>query len=437
MTIKLATLSLILITLFASCKKKQEPQPTPQLPEPTLTAFSLSTRYVGDANFMIPMPNSNSKGEFSYTSDNPAVATVSGDSILIKSAGTANITATQKATAAYTGGAIRTTFNVLPSIFIAGYSYTTSGDIALYWRNGSPVSLNGYGSANDIVVHNGDIYVAGTMSTNQSYAYPGYWKNGLQTIFPKTGGALGIAVLGNDVYVAGYTFTTYNASTYKVATLWKNGTEIPLQNPLPCCGEISSSVATGIAIYNNEIYICGTANDQSHHFSSAMIWKADGTGTALSKPSQTRLTDTSSQAFSITFQGGDIYLSGLTSIEFGNSYLTYWKNGTAMPFNLPAVINSRANAIAIGGADVNIAGIDAIGGTNNAAYWKNGVKTLLLASAEANDIAVQGSDTYVVGSTFPVANSITASPVYWLNGTINSLQAPNNTRAMAVTIVTH
>ena len=58
----------------------------------------------GDPAFDLPAPSSNSTGAFSYSSDNPAVATVSGNTVTITGAGTANITASQAADANYLAG---------------------------------------------------------------------------------------------------------------------------------------------------------------------------------------------------------------------------------------------------------------------------------------------------------------------------------------------
>lgn len=79
---------------------------------PTLSNFNITPRLVGDAPFNITPPTSNSTGAFTYTSSNPAVATVSGNVITIIGAGSTIITATQAAAGAYTTGSIATTLVV-------------------------------------------------------------------------------------------------------------------------------------------------------------------------------------------------------------------------------------------------------------------------------------------------------------------------------------
>ncbi len=79
---------------------------------PTLTNFNIPPKNFGDAPFTITPPTSNSTGAFTYTSSNPLVATVSGNTITIVGVGSTVITATQAAAGAYTSGSITTTFVV-------------------------------------------------------------------------------------------------------------------------------------------------------------------------------------------------------------------------------------------------------------------------------------------------------------------------------------
>jgi uncharacterized protein YhjY with autotransporter beta-barrel domain len=70
----------------------------------TITWVASINRTFGDAAFALPLPTSNSTGAFSYSSDNPAVATVSGNTVTIIGAGSATITASQAADANYVAG---------------------------------------------------------------------------------------------------------------------------------------------------------------------------------------------------------------------------------------------------------------------------------------------------------------------------------------------
>jgi Secretion system C-terminal sorting domain len=79
---------------------------------PTITNFSIPPKTLGDAPFTITAPTSNSTGAFTYTSSNPAVATISGNTITVVGIGTTVITATQAAAAPYSSGTITATLVV-------------------------------------------------------------------------------------------------------------------------------------------------------------------------------------------------------------------------------------------------------------------------------------------------------------------------------------
>ena len=68
---------------------------------PTLGTFSIPAKIIGDAAFSLTQPTSNSLGDFSYTSSDPTVATVSGTTLTLLKMGSTTITATQAATPNY------------------------------------------------------------------------------------------------------------------------------------------------------------------------------------------------------------------------------------------------------------------------------------------------------------------------------------------------
>ncbi len=79
---------------------------------PTITNFVIPSKNVGNAPFLITAPTSNSTGAFTYTSSNPAVATVTGSTITIVGVGNTTIKATQAAAGGYTVGTKSTMFTV-------------------------------------------------------------------------------------------------------------------------------------------------------------------------------------------------------------------------------------------------------------------------------------------------------------------------------------
>ncbi len=79
---------------------------------PTITNFTIPSKNVGNPAFTITAPASNSTGAFTYTSSNPAVATVTGSTITILSVGNTTIKATQAAAGGFTAGTKSTMFTV-------------------------------------------------------------------------------------------------------------------------------------------------------------------------------------------------------------------------------------------------------------------------------------------------------------------------------------
>ena len=106
-----------LVTNFASFRTSSAltvaNMPAAFYPAASLSGFSVPSKTFGDAPFALTAPTSNSDGAFTYSSSNPAVATVSGSTVTIVGAGTTTITATQAATFNYNGSnSISATFTV-------------------------------------------------------------------------------------------------------------------------------------------------------------------------------------------------------------------------------------------------------------------------------------------------------------------------------------
>ena len=81
---------------------------------PILSAFSIASKYIGDAAFQVTAPTSTSTGAFYYTSDNESVATITDSGMItIVSVGSATITANQYATTNFNATAITTIFITL------------------------------------------------------------------------------------------------------------------------------------------------------------------------------------------------------------------------------------------------------------------------------------------------------------------------------------
>ncbi|SBV37492.1 exported hypothetical protein [uncultured Stenotrophomonas sp.] len=81
---------------------------------PSLDWIGDLQKVYGEADFELPLPQSNSPGAFTFTSSNPAVATVNGRSVTLVGEGSTTLTATQAATSNYLTGAVTLTLVVSP-----------------------------------------------------------------------------------------------------------------------------------------------------------------------------------------------------------------------------------------------------------------------------------------------------------------------------------
>jgi len=116
---------LLLITTIFSCNKKDEPS----LLDPIITEFTIPEKNIGDNPFELTPPKSTSTGEFSYSSSNKNVATISGNTVTIVGKGITTISATQAATENFTSGKISSEFIVTdPSTIISTLYVSTTGN---------------------------------------------------------------------------------------------------------------------------------------------------------------------------------------------------------------------------------------------------------------------------------------------------------------------
>jgi hypothetical protein len=83
---------------------------------PTLTGFTIDAKTVGDDSFTIIPPTSNSGGNFTYSVTDGTLATVSGDIVTVRAAGTTTIIATQAATDMYGSASVNAELVIYPSL---------------------------------------------------------------------------------------------------------------------------------------------------------------------------------------------------------------------------------------------------------------------------------------------------------------------------------
>jgi len=182
--------------------------------------------------------------------------------------------------------------------------------------------------------------------------------------------------------------------------VWKNGVAATVGT--------TSYILTGVQVAGGVVYTCGYATG-----SSGAYWK-DGVPTYLSDPADPLQ---SSGANALAVSGGDVYVAGYAwksgpDSPYGLTVPTYWKNG------VPVTIGGGSReltCVAASGGDVYVGGsINA--GVLVAAYWKNGIPNLLPSGSGAAAVlglTLAGADVYATGYVYAGGHTV---PVYWKNG---------------------
>lgn len=212
-------------------------------------------------------------------------------------------------------------------VYVSGYKRPTSGDFDRvgYWKNGVFTELGAAGHADDIIVQNGIVYVAGDDQGKLAY-----WKSGVVnhlTPGTTTAKATGIVVKGNDVYVSGY---EYSSGGISVAKYWVNGNVVNLTDG------ITHARATDINIIGTDLYVSGHTKNESGK-GIVQYWK---NGVA------TNLTDGKQDDFAskLSVIGKDVFVAYTTYNSGGSSTAKYWHDGKITTLS---EINSNANSIAV------------------------------------------------------------------------------------------
>lgn len=139
------------------------------------TFAAINKQYFAGPHTIVP-PTTNNSNPMVYTSDNPAVATISGSIITFTGVGTVNITATQAEDASYEGNSVSTLLTVLGKDLISNFGSISSTDVTFLDANGKiggALGIDKYGKIQDIFE---DLVTAGLimhLDVANTASYPG------------------------------------------------------------------------------------------------------------------------------------------------------------------------------------------------------------------------------------------------------------------------
>jgi hypothetical protein len=287
------------------------------------------------------------------------------------------------------------------NVFVVGITVNSNGNtVATIWKNGVATPLADASitsSATGISVVNGDTYVSGNIKYQ-----PVYWKNGVLYPlgnYPRGSMASSIGINNGEVIVTGY---TADYMSFAVAASWKNATLSPL-----AVDTTIDSYANTVTFDSGDIYISGWTSNEHNQFTAPVYWK-NGSITSLTGLSKRNnvITDIAIFDHKVYAVGGTLDTSN--SMKYVERALL-WENGNLTVLD-SSTNDSYATAVARSGSDVYVTGEL---NDNSAVYWKNGVVKVLstgtgLIPSQANAIAIVGSDVYMAGKDGQAA-------VYWKN----------------------
>lgn len=267
-------------------------------------------------------------------------------------------------------------------IYISGQQRINNMDVACYWKNGDffPVTDQTKASwAEDIVVNNGTVYLAGSFDNK-----PCFWENGVRTdLNPQLfRGFVHKMLINQDMlYFVGKGNTTDEDSTQ--AILWKKE---KLNMPETILSNTIREWIEDLAFENNQLYIPGTFKGKPGYWINNWDTRVDIPG---------ELGGTKE----IIFHNGDTYIVGARILnnvfEWG-----YWKNNLFHSWNFGvegAVFDSEINEKGMFYAT----GFKFDNSDNRKAhYWVDGTGKNLTTGGETsygNGIAINSTDIYVAG----------------------------------------
>jgi hypothetical protein len=240
-----------------------------------------------------------------------------------------------------------------------------------------------------------------------------------------------------------YTYVASGSPTQAVLTTPGPNTSTPLSG-----ASVTFSWTPGNTATHFEFWV-GTSVGSSNLYNSGNVTATTETVTGLPSNGETiyarlySLIDGAWQYTNYTYVAStapNVYVVG-TAYNGTNYVAAYWENGVATVLPTPTGMTSaNASGIAVSGSDVYVVGTatygetETVNGDTEAVYWLNGVATVLpnptgTIAAEAYAVTVSGSDVYIAGfagiNTTNIAANTTDIAAYWKNGVATTLPIPN------------
>jgi len=263
------------------------------------------------------------------------------------------------------------------------------------------------------------VYIVGD-SSGSGMIRPRMWQDGFlqpsgldSALYPRS-----VFLSGNDVYVTGLGFSGILSPL--LPRYWKNG----IGSVLPHPPGAEQSRAEDIFVANGNVHIVGSATifDFISIQTIPSYWKNE-ISTPLLLPGP--FTDDYS-AVAVFVAGTDVYIAGSWRTDIDEKAI-YWVNEIPVVLSgTPGYDYAVANDIAVVGTDVYVVGYQTPGFPYRSEYagtlWKNGVPIILSGpedqhGVELRSVFVSGNDVYAAGSELISHGTSDAKivPVYWKN----------------------
>lgn len=287
-----------------------------------------------------------------------------------------------------------------------------------------------------------DVYIAGSWyDNNTGQILAAYFKNGEPVVLkegqnPSTFAVRSLAksifVEGNNIHVVG---NTLDAKNKEIAAYWKNQKFQPLSIKKDKYGNIENSSASGIEVSNGNVFIFlyQPGTDKNYYYLK--------NGQEMNFPNFVYPGTINDRVHFVA--GDDIYLANYTDEA------AYWKNGVKVSLDNTMHHPNRVqvSSIFVSGNDVYVSGYKSYAskGADNtnrqmALYWKNGQEVILstgigrYGTRSTSSIFVSGNDVYVSGMSQD-PNTGESIAVYWKNGQeVILAKGPTFTQTFAIAV---